>query len=240
MMKPYDTDSGKKEQVRTMFDRIAPTYDRLNHILSLNVDRLWRRRVVRIVRRMKPHRIMDVATGTGDLAIAMARGIAGVHILGVDISEGMLAVARRKIERLGLDERIVLAEGDAEHLDAASDSIDVATVAFGVRNFGDMAQGLSDIARTLKRGGRIVVLEFSTPRNPLFGWFYRRYFTTVLPQIGGAVSKDRKAYDYLPRSVAEFPSPEAFMDMMRSAGFDSCRARRQSLGIAYIYTGVKR
>ena len=226
-MKPYDTEQDKKEQVREMFDRIAPAYDRLNHTLSFQIDKLWRRHVVRIVRRMQPRRILDVATGTGDLALAMARRMRGVQVLGVDLSENMLAEARRKATACGLDERVVLSLGDAERLEVADASVDVVTVAFGVRNFGDLGAGLREIARVLKPGGKVVILEFSTPRNPLF----RRVY--------GMISKDRKAYEYLPASVDEFPAPECFMAMMREAGFKDCRARSQSLGIAQIYTGEK-
>ena len=140
-MKPYDTEQDKKEQVREMFDRIAPAYDRLNHTLSFQIDKLWRRHVVRIVRRMQPRRILDVATGTGDLALAMARRMRGVQVLGVDLSENMLAEARRKATACGLDERVVLSLGDAERLEVADASVDVVTVAFGVRNFGDLGRG---------------------------------------------------------------------------------------------------
>ena len=152
-MKPYNTDQSKKEEVREMFDNIAPKYDLLNHALSMSIDRLWRRHVVKIVCRVKPRRILDVATGTGDLAIAMARRIRETHVLGVDLSERMLDVARRKVEARGLDGRIVLDHGDAEHLDVATASVDVATVAFGVRNFGDLDAGLRELARVLRPGG---------------------------------------------------------------------------------------
>ena len=238
-MKPYNTDQTKKEEVREMFDNIAPKYDLLNHTLSMSIDRVWRRRVVGEVRRAKPGRILDVATGTGDLAIAMARRIRDVQVLGVDLSEQMLAVARRKIEARGLDGRIVLDRGDAERLAVADASVDVATVAFGVRNFGDLGAGLRELARTIKPGGKVVILEFSTPRNPLFRRVYGLYSHRLLPAIGGMISKDRKAYEYLPASVDEFPAPECFMAMMREAGFKDCRARSQSLGIAQIYTGEK-
>ena len=230
-MKPYDTEQDKKEQVREMFDRIAPAYDRLNHTLSFQIDKLWRRHVVRIVRRMQPRRILDVATGTGDLALAMARRMRGVQVLGVDLSENMLAEARRKATACGLDERVVLSLGDAERLEVADASVDVVTVAFGA--------GLREIARVLKPGGKVVILEFSTPRNPLFRRVYGLYSHRLLPAIGGMISKDRKAYEYLPASVDEFPAPECFMAMMREAGFKDCRARSQSLGIAQIYTGEK-
>ena len=174
-MKPYNTDQTKKEEVREMFDNIAPKYDLLNHTLSMSIDRVWRRRVVGEVRRAKPGRILDVATGTGDLAIAMARRIRDVQVLGVDLSEQMLAVARRKIEARGLDGRIVLDRGDAERLAVADASVDVATVAFGVRNFGDLGAGLRELARTIKPGGKVVILEFSRPRNRVFRALYEFY-----------------------------------------------------------------
>lgn len=238
-MKPYNTDQTKKEEVREMFDNIAPKYDLLNHTLSMSIDRVWRRRVVGEVRRAKPVRILDVATGTGDLAIAMARRIRDVQVLGVDLSEQMLAVARRKIEARGLDGRIVLYRGDAERLAVADASVDVATVAFGVRNFGDLGAGLRELARTIKPGGKVVILEFSRPRNRVFRALYEFYSYKILPRIGGLVSRDKRAYEYLPASVGEFPAPEEFMAMMARAGFRNCRARSQSFGIAQIYIGER-
>lgn len=222
-----------------MFDNIAPKYDLLNHTLSMSIDRVWRRRVVGEVRRAKPGRILDVATGTGDLAIAMARRIRDVQVLGVDLSEQMLAVARRKIEARGLDGRIVLDRGDAERLAVADASVDVATVAFGVRNFGDLGAGLRELARTIKPGGKVVILEFSRPRNRVFRALYEFYSYKILPRIGGLVSRDKRAYEYLPASVGEFPVPEEFMGMMARAGFRNCRARSQSFGIAQIYIGER-
>lgn len=238
-MKPYNTDQTKKEEVREMFDNIAPKYDLLNHTLSMSIDRVWRRRVVGEVRRAKSGRILDVATGTGDLAIAMARRIRDVQVLGVDLSEQMLAVARRKIEARGLDGRIVLDRGDAERLAVADASVDVATVAFGVRNFGDLGAGLRELARTIKPGGKVVILEFSRPRNRVFRALYEFYSYKILPRIGGLVSRDKRAYEYLPASVGEFPAPEEFMAMMARAGFRNCRARSQSFGIAQIYIGER-
>jgi demethylmenaquinone methyltransferase/2-methoxy-6-polyprenyl-1,4-benzoquinol methylase len=239
-MKPYNEEQSKKEQVEMMFDNIAPTYDKLNHIMSLNIDRVWRRRVMRIVRRAKAHKIMDVATGTGDLAIAMAERVDRTQILGVDLSEEMLAVARRKVEKLGLQERIMLEKGDAENLDmVASESIDAATVAFGVRNFENIERGLSEIYRTLKPGGKLVVLEFSMPKNRLVRWVYSQYAHRLLPRIGGMISKDKQAYTYLPDSVEEFPAPERFAEMLRGVGFVRVKTRSQSFGIAYIYDATK-
>lgn len=239
-MKPYNEEQSKKEQVEQMFDNIAPTYDKLNHIMSLNIDRVWRRRVMRIVRRSKAHKIMDVATGTGDLAIAMAKRVDRIQILGVDLSEEMLAVARRKVEKQGLEERIMLAKGDAENLDmVTSESIDAATVAFGVRNFENIERGLKEIYRTLKPGGKLVVLEFSMPKNRVVRWVYSQYAHRLLPRIGGMISKDKQAYTYLPDSVEEFPSPERFADILRGVGFKSVKSRSQSFGIAYIYDATK-
>ena len=239
-MKPYNEEQSKKEQVEMMFDNIAPTYDKLNHIMSLNIDRVWRRRVMRIVRRAKARKIMDVATGTGDLAIAMAKRVDRTQILGVDLSEEMLAVARRKVEKQGLEERIMLEKGEAENLDmVATESIDATTVAFGVRNFENIERGLCEIFRTLKPGGKLVVLEFSMPKNRLVRWVYSQYAHRLLPRIGGMISKDKQAYTYLPDSVEEFPSPERFADMLRGVGFKSVKTRSQSFGIAYIYDATK-
>ena len=222
-----------------MFNNIAPTYDRLNHLFSFSIDKLWRRRVVRRVRRFKPERVLDVATGTGDLAIKMAKAMPKAKIMGVDLSENMLSVAAEKVRRQGLDDHIALYQGDAENLDVANELVDVATVAFGVRNFGNVEQGLSEIWRALRSGGHLIVLEFSTPRNFLVRKLYQFYSNHVMKPVGGLVSKDRKAYDYLPDSIAAFPDRERFLDIMRKVGFDECRRHSQSLGIAQIYIGKK-
>lgn len=239
-MKPYNEEQTKKEQVEEMFDNIAPTYDKLNHIMSLNIDRLWRRRVMRIVRRSKATKIMDVATGTGDLAIAMAKRVDRTQILGIDLSEEMLAVARQKIQKQGLEERIMLEKGDAEDLHMVADgSIDAVTVAFGVRNFENIERGLREMWRTLKEGGQLVVLEFSTPKNKFIRWIYAQYSHRLIPRIGSLISKDKRAYVYLPESVDEFPSPERFTEMLQEAGFKSIKRRSQSFGIAHIYVATK-
>ncbi|MBQ2783755.1 MAG: bifunctional demethylmenaquinone methyltransferase/2-methoxy-6-polyprenyl-1,4-benzoquinol methylase UbiE [Alistipes sp.] len=239
-MKPYNQEQTKKEQVEQMFDNIAPTYDRLNHILSFNIDKLWRRRVVRILRKSNPDMVMDMATGTGDLAIAMARRIKDVRILGIDLSEEMLAVARQKIESEGVSDSIEVKKGDAENLTFVdSETMDAATVAFGVRNFENLEKGLAEIYRTLRTGGKLIVLEFSIPRNPLVRWVYAQYSHRLLPRIGAMLSKDRQAYDYLPDSVEEFPSPERFAEILRGVGFSDIKARSQSFGIAHIYEATK-
>ena len=239
-MKPYNTAKSKKDEVREMFDNIAPTYDRLNHILSFSIDKIWRRRVVRKVRKMKPQRIMDLATGTGDLAIKMAKRIPEARIMGVDLSENMLSVAAEKVRRQGLDDRIALYQGDAEQLDVVDNLLDVVTVAFGVRNFGDLEQGLREIHRALCSGGHIVVLEFSTPRNWLVRKLYEFYSNHIMKPVGGIISKDQKAYDYLPDSIVEFPSREKFESLLQKVGFEECRRSSQSFGIAQIYIAKKR
>ncbi len=227
--------TSKRDSVKLMFDDIAPTYDRLNHVLSLNIDRLWRRRVVRIVRRTGARRILDMATGTGDLAIDMARRIRGCTVCGADLSPEMLEEARRKIVRRGLDERITLTECDAENIGLQAGSVDAATIGFGIRNFEHPERGLSELFRTIKSGGHLVILEFSNPRNPLIGWFYRFYSHRLLPVIGGAVSHNRAAYEYLPASVDKFPAPEEFVRMLEAAGFVDVSSHSQSFGIAHIY-----
>ncbi len=236
---PYNTRETKKSQVRTMFDRIAPHYDLLNHLLSLNIDRLWRRHVVQIVGRKSPQTLLDAATGTGDLAIDLVRGIPQAQIRAVDLSEGMLDVARRKIAARKLDSRIALSVEDAEKLTLADASVDAVTVAFGVRNFGDINAGLREFHRVLKPKGQVVILELSRPRNRLFRWLFEHYFHKLLPRIGEVVSHDRRAYEYLPASVTAFPAPERFLEMLGRAGFRNCRARSQTFGIAQIYTGEK-
>ena len=239
-MKPYNDQQTKKAQVEEMFDNIAPSYDKLNHIISFNLDRIWRRRVMRIVRRAKAVKIMDIATGTGDLAIAMAKRVDRTQILGIDLSEEMLAVARRKVQKQGLEERIMLEKGDAENLTMVeTGSIDAATVAFGVRNFENLERGLSEIHRTLREGGKLVVLELSVPKNRLIRWFYAQYSHRILPGIGAMISKDKQAYVYLPESIDEFPAPERFVEILESVGFKDVKRRKQSFGVAHIYEAVK-
>lgn len=239
-MKPYNEEQSKKAQVEEMFDNIAPSYDKLNHIISFNLDRIWRRRVMRIVRRAKASKIMDIATGTGDLAIAMAKRVDRTQILGIDLSEEMLAVARRKVQKQGLEERIMLEKGDAENLHMVeTGSIDAATVAFGVRNFENLEGGLKEIHRTLREGGKFVVLELSVPKNRLIRWFYAQYSHRILPGIGAMISKDKQAYVYLPESIDEFPAPERFVEILKGVGFKDVKRRKQSFGVAHIYEAVK-
>lgn len=229
----------KSEMVRGMFNDIAPTYDRLNHILSFDIDKLWRRRVVRIVGKLGAKYIMDMATGTGDLAIALARNIEGSKIYGADFSSEMLAVAEKKIAALALSERISLTECNAENIPLADEAVDCATVAFGVRNFEHQREALTEMKRTIKRGGYLIVLEFSNPRFALVRWCYRLYSHYILPAIGRLVSKHATAYTYLPESIDEFASPKAFSQLLEEVGFERVERKSQSFGIAHIYIAHK-
>lgn len=223
------------KEVQQMFDDIAPTYDRVNHILSLSIDKLWRRHTVKIVERLRPKQILDLATGTGDLAIAMARRIDSAKIYGADLSSEMLAVAEKKVAALNLQDRITFTQCGAVEIGMEDGSIDVVTIAFGIRNFENREASLAEIYRTLRNGGHLVILEFSNPRNRLVGWLYRIYSHKILPFIGGLISKNRRAYEYLPASVDEFPEPEEFMEILKCSGFTNVSRRSQSLGIAQIY-----
>lgn len=229
----------KGEMVRGMFNDIAPTYDRLNHILSFDIDKLWRKRVVRVVRKLGAKRIMDMATGTGDLAIAMAKGIEGSTIYGADFSSEMLAVAKQKIEHLGLSERISLTECNAEAIPLEDETVDAATVAFGVRNFEHQREALTEIKRTIRNGGHLIVLEFSNPKCAFVRWCYRLYSHRILPAIGRLVSKHATAYTYLPTSIDQFASPEAFSTLLEEVGFTHIKRKSQSLGVAHIYIAQK-
>ena len=229
-----------KSPVRAMFDRIAPSYDMLNHLLSLGIDHLWRRRAVRELRKFAPKRVLDLATGTCDLAIAIAKGIEGVKVMGTDISTEMVEVGRVKVAKRGLSEQIELGIADAENLPYGEGEFDAVTVGFGVRNFTNKEQGLSEMARVLREGGVVEILELSRPTNKIFAPIFSFYFHKVMPIMGGWISGDRAAYKYLPASVDSFPAPERFVQMMREAGLQECRAIRLTFGVAYIYIGVKR
>jgi demethylmenaquinone methyltransferase / 2-methoxy-6-polyprenyl-1,4-benzoquinol methylase len=236
---PYtDSQASKREQISEMFDSISPKYDLLNRVLSMGIDKGWRKEVIRLLKKTNPQKVLDVATGTADLAIASAR--AGVPIvIGVDISEGMLSFGRGKVAKLGLGKQVTLEYGDSERLRFADASFDVVTVAFGVRNFENLVKGLKEIHRVLKPGGLFIVLEFSKPRSFPFKQLYHFYSHYVLPIIGRLISRDARAYTYLPESVSEFPFGENFMRILDEAGFNNTTCRPLTLGIASIYTGRK-
>ena len=225
----------KKNFVRAMFDDIAPTYDKLNHLLSLNVDKSWRRKAVKHIVSRKPQRVLDIACGTGDFTIALAQ--AGVpELLGIDISEGMLEVGRKKVDELGLN--IEMKVDDSESLTLADDSVDAVSVAFGVRNFEHLQQGLNEMHRVIRPGGEVCVVELSVPTNPLLLWGYKLYFLHVLPFFGGLISGNKGAYKYLPTSVLNFPKPPVFCQMLQAAGFSDVKARSFTFGLCRMFTGT--
>lgn len=221
-----------------MFDSIAWRYDFLNHFLSFGIDRIWRRKAVRMLKPFAPKEILDVATGTGDFAISALK-LNPNHVTGVDISVNMLEEGRKKIERKGLSNKISLFEGDSENLQFNSGSFDAVIIAFGVRNFGDLNKGVSEMHRVLKESGKISILEFSKPEKSPFRQLYFLYFKKILPFWGALFSKDKQAYQYLPDSVDAFPYGDAFIDVMKRVGFKDCSARKLSGGIATIYMGTR-
>jgi len=238
-VKPYRPEGSKKEQVAAMFNAISPKYDALNRILSAGIDQSWRRKTLREIRATGALNLLDVATGTADLALALAKGIPGSRVVGVDISAGMLEVGRSKVRARDLEGRVRLDLGDGEQLPYEESSFDAVTVAFGVRNFENLEQGLRDMRRVLELGGTLAVLEFSQPTAWPLRSLYLFYFKNILPRIGRMVSKDASAYTYLPNSVQAFPYGEAFAAKLREAGFKSVRVRPLTFGIASLYLAIK-
>lgn len=228
----------KKEEVRTMFNNIAPQYDFLNHFLSFGVDFYWRRRTIRHLKKYKPDNTLDIATGTGDLAILAALKNASNKINGIDISTAMLHVGKEKIRKKNLEERILLDYGDSENIPYQDNIFDAAMVAFGVRNFGDLNKGISEINRVLKPGSPILVLEFSQPENKVFNQLYRFYSFYILPFIGRMVSNNAQAYTYLPESVSKFPSGKNFEKVLIDCGFAQTEIHPFTMGIATLYIGI--
>lgn len=230
----------KKEKIRDMFDGIAPSYDRLNHLLSLGVDRLWRKRSLKAIADGTQQEILDVACGTGDSTIAIAEAVApGSRVTGVDISEGMMSLLMRKAAKAGVHDRIRLLKADAEALPFPDGSFHRVSCAFGVRNFERKDLALSEFHRVLKADGKAVVLELSIPDVPLLRRLYDLYFLHVLPWVGGWISGNRAAYKYLPASVHAFPAPDSFCDLMRDAGFRSVHYNTFSLGLCRMYVGSR-
>lgn len=225
--------------IAAMFDRISPKYDALNHLLSLNIDKVWRLKTTKVVAKNHPKAILDLATGTADLAIALAKRNPQAKIIGMDISEKMLDIGKGKVKRQNLENQIELRFGDAASLPFEDDSFDAVTVAFGVRNFEDLSKGLSEISRVLKPNGQTVILEFSLPERFPVKQLYNLYFKYILPKIGGIVSKDKNAYAYLPASVEKFPKPESFRNLLASNGLKNGKAKQLSWGIATLYVASK-
>jgi demethylmenaquinone methyltransferase/2-methoxy-6-polyprenyl-1,4-benzoquinol methylase len=237
---PYkNQDTGKKEQVALMFNNISHSYDLLNRVLSGGIDIYWRRKAIDFLRADKPKFMLDIATGTGDFALEALKKLQPDQIIGVDISEGMLAMGKEKIKKLGLSDKIVLQTGDSEKLPFADNTFDAITVSFGVRNFENLEQGLRDMFRVLKPNGKVVILEFSQPENPTFAKIYNFYSKNILPSIGKLISQDDAAYTYLPESVKAFPYGIEFLQILEKVGFKQTLCVPLTFGISSIYVATK-
>lgn len=237
---PYkDSSLGKKEQVAEMFDDIAFRYDFLNRFLSAGIDVRWRKKAILQLKDKKPQYILDVATGTADMAIMASGLLQPRKITGIDISEGMLDIGRKKVQKLGLEGTIELLKGDSETINFENGTFEAVTVAFGVRNFEHLEKGLGEILRVLKPGGKLVVLEFSRPKNPATKAFYNLYMKIVAPNMGKLFSKNRSAYQYLDESIKKFPEGKNFTAILDKLGYKNTYSKPLSLGICSIYCGEK-
>lgn len=232
---PYNNEERKAQQVEQMFDSIAPAYDFMNRAMTLGIDRWWRRVAVKMVGKSHPRRILDVATGTGDFAIGLYNKIHPQQVVGIDLSQGMLDVARKKIAKRGLGDAITVQQGDCLEMPFENGEFDAVTVAFGVRNFEHLLQGYQQMHRVLKRGGVLCVIELSTPRNCVVRWFYDLYTLHIIPWFGALKSHDKSAYRYLPLSIAAVPQGDDMLAIMREAGFKDCKVKRMTFGTCSIY-----
>ncbi len=238
-IKPYNATGTKAEQVEQMFNSIAPAYDFMNRAMTLGIDRWWRKVAVRRLKAAQPELVLDVATGTGDFAIQVLRHTGAAHVTGIDLSEGMLQVAREKVNKAGLTDKITFSRGDCLELPFADNSFDAVTVAFGVRNFQDIERGYREMLRVLRPGGRLCVLELSTPQNRLVRFFYDIYTMHVIPFLGSLKSGDRSAYRYLPLSIAAVPQGAEMSRIMTQAGFTDATATGLTLGVCSLYIANK-
>lgn len=237
---PYNNEEHKATQVKRMFDSIAGTYDQLNHTLSFGIDRIWRKKGIAYLRPFAPKSILDIATGTGDLAISMQRKLNADRIIGADISEGMMDVGRQKVAEAGLSEHISFEYQDCTALTYAEDSFDAVTAAFGVRNFEDIEQGIREMYRVLRPNGHVMILELSTPEHFPMKQLYSIYSKWVIPTIGRLFSKEQSAYSYLPASIKVVPQGKVMTDLLSRVGFSEVQARTLTFGICSLYTGTKK
>ncbi len=234
-----DSELSKKQQVAVMFDKIAFRYDFLNRFLSAGIDVSWRKKAIKQLKALQPGYILDVATGTGDVAILAEKMLHPIKIIGIDISEGMLNIGRKKIEKSGLQNKIELIHGDSETMNFSNNSFDAITVAFGVRNFQNLEKGLSEMLRVLKPGGKLVVLEFSRPKQFLFKTIYNLYMKTIAPGFGKLIAKNKDAYQYLNDSVQRFPEGTDFIEILNKTGYKLTNYKTLTLGICSVYWGSK-
>lgn len=236
---PYSDSRHKSEQVKDMFDSIAPAYDFMNRAMTFGIDKLWRRAAVKILQHERHDDILDIATGTGDLAIMIAKMLDPLSVIGVDLSAGMIEIGRKKVSEAGLDDIVSLGIGDCLQLPFTDNSFDCITCAYGVRNFQDLQAGYNEMHRVLRTGGIAVILELSTPRSPIVKPFYNLYTRHVIPNVGRLVSKDVRAYTYLPESIAAVPQGEQMTDIMTRAGFSDVKFIPMTFGTCTIYIGRK-
>jgi demethylmenaquinone methyltransferase/2-methoxy-6-polyprenyl-1,4-benzoquinol methylase len=237
-IKPYHTGE-KAKQVEAMFDNIAPTYDKLNHRLSWDIDRGWRKKAIQQLAPYSPQTILDIATGTGDFAILAAQMLAPQKLVGADISEGMMAVGRKKVEQLGLEGTISFAKEDCLSLTYPDASFDAVTAAFGIRNFADLEKGLAEMCRVLKPGGHLSIAELTSPVSFPMKQLFHIYSHTVLPLYGRMISRDSSAYSYLTKTIEAFPQGEQMMEILKKVGFSHTKFRRLTFGICTIYFATK-
>ena len=238
-IKPYNAGEGKARQVEQMFDNIAPTYDRLNHRLSWNIDKGWRRKAIQQLKPYAPKRLLDVATGTGDFAIQACQMLSDVHITGIDISEGMMEVGRKKVSQTGLSERIRFEREDCTRLSYPDATFDAVTAAFGIRNFDNLDQGLAEMCRVLRKGGVLSIVELTTPVSFPMRQLFHVYAHTVLPVYGRLISRDNSAYSYLTKTIEAFPQGERMVGILLKAGFSEASFRRLTFGICTMYFAIK-
>lgn len=239
VVKPYgNVDKSKKEEVAEMFNNISAKYDFLNHFLSLGIDKLWRKKAVKMLAEIKPKRILDIATGTGDFAIESLK-LNPEEIVGMDISEGMLSMGREKMVKRKVDHIISMRLGDSENLPFEDNYFDALTVGFGVRNFENLEKGLGEMLRVVRPGGKLLILEFSKPKKFPVKQYYAFHSKYIIPFFGKRISKDEKAYAYLPESVAAFPEGQNFENILKSLGYKNVNSTLVSGGIATIYAGTK-
>ena len=240
VVKPYNNaDASKKEEVAEMFNKISKKYDFLNHFLSLGIDKIWRRKAINKLRTIEPRKILDIATGTGDFALAALK-LNPQEVIGVDISQGMLDVGIEKMKKKGVGNIIKMKLGDSEQLEFEDGYFDALTVGFGVRNYENLNKGLSDMLRVLRPGGKAIILEFSKPKKFPIKHLFNFHSKYIIPFFGKKISKDKRAYAYLPESVAAFPEGNAFEDIMGQIGYTEIQSELVSGGIATIYTGIKK
>lgn len=238
-VKPYSTEANKKGQIEDMFDNIAGSYDLLNHVFTLGIDRGWRKKMIKMLAPKNPQSILDMATGTGDVAIMTAKMLKPQEIIGIDLSNKMLEIGREKIKKAGLDNIISMAQGDSEAIRYPDERFDAVTVAFGVRNFENLKQGLTEMHRVTKTGGEVAILEFSIPGSFVFNSLYKIYSKYIMPFVGRLTSGDASAYTYLYESVQQFPHGETFINILKEVGFKNSTARPLFGGICTIYKSLK-